>query len=252
MRWHHSFFVLLIWATALEPASAGIIFNRQNNQQGSSNGPKIFRLFKGKNNEPPPNQHHQPTNSMYPHQPAPAVQPNGMDGMVQTLQHSPDAEQRYHAAVQLGKMRPFPPAVSAVLQQAANNDSSMKVRVAAKTALMQQQINGFINDKMQQVPRVNPPTMPRQPTTQEPPLAEPLPAPPASPAPPPRLVPQPAPAVPPSWRGPTTTEPPLAPPAPSSSNYAPRGPVVPTQPPMLRTPPPNWEPMDGPQLIVPK
>jgi hypothetical protein len=154
--------------------------------------------------------------------------------------------------------------VGRALDQAAQKDSSWRVRWQAKSAAQQYHKAGLL---------AGPPSAAGPiPTTSEPPLAEPaLAEPPADPAPPllapPRPLPesrrQPAPAqtYPPAGRGPQPT---LSPygvrlvPAPEAAQplaatpvARPGSPLVPAEPPQLQTPPaPRLD--DGPELNAPR
>jgi hypothetical protein len=165
--------------------------------------------------------------------------------------NDPAAEVRSQAVQTLGKLRPVSQEIGMALEQAEASDSSMKVRMHARTSLWSYHLSGYRSPK--NPPEQKGPTLPNQPanpipgppssTTQEPPLAD---RPPVPPAPPPvRLVPAPVmkPAQPPVLQPPS---PAVARPMPSSP---PPPTLVPTPSPVLVPPPPEDL---GPSLSAPK
>jgi hypothetical protein len=109
----------------------------------------------------------------------PQAYPQIVPTLIDVLRTDSSANVRGRAAESLGKLRPISNQVGNALQQAANSDASNQVRWQARTALTQYQMSGYR------------PIIPGQPTTSEPPLAEPLPARP-QPVPTPKLIPAPA------------------------------------------------------------
>jgi hypothetical protein len=163
---------------------------------------------------------------------------------------------RAEAAHTLGKLRPINQQAGWALEQAAARDSSLRVRLAAKTALMGYYMAGYKGNKK------DPNTMP---TTNEPPLADPTArvSPTPMPAPTVRTA-QPTPSlVQPTRVVPNETPPPpladplplpsLAPsPAPTQSTAPrPMSPLVPTQTPVLE-PAPTGPATEGPSLFMPE
>jgi hypothetical protein len=122
--------------------------------------------------------------------------------LTDALLNDTSASVRNEAASSLGRLRPISPAVGQALEKAVSADASMRVRLTARSALIQYHLNGYrSNTKVGEV---------TAPQTGEPPLA------PVKPVPAPVVPPSPAlvPAKPVS-RGlfgpkPQTTEPPLA------------------------------------------
>lgn len=140
--------------------------------------------------------------------------------LIDVLLHDAKPAVRAEAAASLGKLRPVSQEAGWALEQAVAKDTSMRVRMQARTALLLYRMSGYHSAKVEE---------PRAGQSKEPPLADPGPAPPAvktTTAPPtgPRLVPMPAPSA----------EPPLAPP---------------TMP--VQKPPPAPPTEDGPSLIPP-
>jgi hypothetical protein len=133
---------------------------------------------------------------------------------------------RAEAAQTLGKVRPLQPQIAAALEQSLAKDSSMRVRLQARSSLIQYHWSGVHGEKKPDVVAPAPP--PPRPQTNEPPLAAPesRPAPvnPPASAPTPRSQPSPAPAPMPS-----------SPPPPSRTGSQPL-PVGPMDPPASPTP----------------
>jgi hypothetical protein len=149
---------------------------------------------------------------------------------------------RAEAAHTLGKLRPVNQQAGTALEQAAAKDSSLRVRLAAKTALMGYYMAGFKGT----------PKQPNgAPNTKEPPLADPaVQAPPPQQIPAARSVPPALPVVQPTRAVPAeTVEPPLAAPLAPSVTPRPALPLVPTQPPVLQPAPTSGQ--DGPSLFAP-
>jgi hypothetical protein len=154
------------------------------------------------------------------------------------LQSDSKSAVRAEAAQSLGKLRPISQEAGMALQMAASSDTALRVRLQARTSLIQYQVSGFRS-------KLTGPDL--GPNNQEPPLAAPTETPPQSvptkPTPG-RIVPVPAStsaAKVPLVAPPQTT---VAQPAPASTM---RPPLVPTDPPQLRTPPSD----DGPVLNMP-
>jgi hypothetical protein len=124
----------------------------------------------------------------------PQAYPQIVPTLIDVLRTDSSANVRGQAAESLGKLRPISNQVGNALQQAASSDASNQVRWQARTALTQYQMSGYR------------PIIPGQPTTSEPPLAEPLPARP-QPLPTPKLIPAPAAAKPPIVTRPVQAQP---------------------------------------------
>jgi len=98
--------------------------------------------------------------------------------LIEAVQRDPKPEVRTAAVQSLGKVRPVSQEAGWVIEQALANDSSLKVRMAARTTLWQYQMAGYRSVKGDG-PQLNPPGGPSLATTQEPPLAQPGPPTPA-------------------------------------------------------------------------
>jgi hypothetical protein len=143
--------------------------------------------------------------------------------LIDVLLHDAKPSVRAEAASSLGKLRPVSQKAGWALEQAVAKDSSMRVRMQARTALLLYRMSGYHSAKVEEAPAGQ---------TKEPPLADP--APPTiqgTPAPGNRLTPVPA---------PVTAPVPTAPP-----------PLAPTAAPMPLKPPTAPPTEDGPSLIPP-
>lgn len=100
-----------------------------------------------------------------------AAFPDLIPALIDVLRNDPKPAVRAEAAQSLGKMRPVSPAAGFALEQAVDKDASMRVRVQARSALMQYHWAGYRSPKKGEPPQ-----------TKEPPLAQPEAAPPSAPA----------------------------------------------------------------------
>jgi hypothetical protein len=159
--------------------------------------------------------------------------PNIVPALIDALTTDAKPSVRAEAAQSLSKLRPVTKEAGWALEQAVAKDSSMRVRLQARSALLHYHLAGYHGGKDAVGPTLTP-------QSSEPPLAAPTPSKPAAAtAPPPRLqatpVSQPAKAAPgapavntPSTPQPLPTGPPLVPsetpklkPAPSSGDQGP-------------------------------
>jgi hypothetical protein len=110
--------------------------------------------------------------------------PEIMSAVVDALQNDPGSSVRAEAANTISKLRPISQQAGFALEQTLQSDSSLRVRMAARTTLWHYYLLGYRSTK---------PTDKVQEETEEPPLADPDPKKLAPPAPPP---PKAMPAVP--------------------------------------------------------
>jgi hypothetical protein len=150
--------------------------------------------------------------------------------LIDVLMHDPKPGVRAEAAQSLSKLRPISQQVGWALEQATSKDPSMRVRLQARSALLQYHWAGYHGSK-------EPPLI----QTQEPPLAPPAGKGVPVELPRPRLVPQP----------PSGSQVPAAPAVNTSG-----APPPPSGPPLVPTEPPRLQPLPttqtGPDLDVPK
>jgi hypothetical protein len=216
--------VLLLTPALAAPASAGIIFGKKSKPNPAERVPELLGTVKTDGDE-----HKRAAAAEELRQYDPTAFPDIVPVLIDVLQNDKKPSVRAEAAQSLGKLRPISQQAGQALEQALAKDSSMRVRLQARSALVQYHWSGYRSKKEEPpTPAKDPPHPTKEPplagppvTTKEPPLAPPV----DKPAPP-RLVPQPAPS------GPVVP------------------PLVPTVPPPLKTPPPPSE-EKGPELSPP-
>jgi HEAT repeat protein len=91
--------------------------------------------------------------------------------LVDVAQHDPRPNVRSEALASLAKLRPITAAAGQALEKAAAGDENWRVRLQAKSALMKYHLAGYAPSR----PDGTAPGTPGRVTTQEPPLADPLP-----------------------------------------------------------------------------
>jgi hypothetical protein len=123
--------------------------------------------------------------------------PQILPALVEVLTNDKKPAVRAEAAQSLGKIRPVSQQAGQALEQALSKDTSMRVRLQARTSLLQYHWAGYRSDG-------KPASMPAPPQTKEPPLAAPqTKEPPVAPSPTqPAAKPAPSPATPASPRPP--------------------------------------------------
>jgi hypothetical protein len=155
----------------------------------------------------------------------PAAFPDIVPTLIEALHNDKQTGVRIEAVHSLAKLRPISQVVGEALEQAVAKDSSMRVRLQARSALLQYHWAGY-RSKKNEVPPLK--------STREPPVAAPSGDPPPistqSPAPPPaapqpddasRLRPQPAPPAAPVAPSPSNPPPAAAPKSNPSSSEGP-------------------------------
>jgi hypothetical protein len=219
---------LMLLPIVTGPSRAGIFFNRKKKPTPNDRVPELLAQVKTDGDESK-----RAAAAQELRQYDPAQFPMIVPVLIDVLLTDPKPAVRAEAAQSLGKVRPVSQQGGMALEQALSNDSSMRVRLQARSALLQYHWSGYRSVRKDDL----------VPQTKEPPLApsdpmQPTIAPATLPAEMGRLAPQPAdgsrstsgyrpappapfPAVP---RQPTMIEPPLAPPAaPSAPNPNPGG-----------------------------
>jgi hypothetical protein len=101
----------------------------------------------------------------------PKAFPDLMPSLIDALQNDPSASVRVEAINSLSKLRPISQQVGYALEQVLQNDSSIRVRVAARTTLWQYHLMGYRSGRMPDKGIDQ---------TQEPPVATPMKSPPIS------------------------------------------------------------------------
>jgi hypothetical protein len=205
--------VLLVVALAGSPASAGVFWNRKTKPTPTEYVPELIRILKSDGDE-----HKRCSAAEELRQYDPQQFPDLIPALIEAVFSDKKPAVRAEAVQSLGKLRPVNPAAGGAIEQALAKDSSMRVRLQARSSLMQYRWAGYSakgKDEAQ---------TPTQ--TKEPPLAAEPPAPAA--ANPPRLNTVPA--------------------APVSSPSSPR--PMPVGTPVKRTQP-AAAPSNGPELSPP-
>jgi hypothetical protein len=237
MRWQAILVPLLLIAVAA-PASAGIFFGRKKKPQPTERVPELVTILKADGDE---NKRLEAVDELRGYDPS--AYPMIVPTLIEALLNDRKPAVRAEAAQSLGRMRPVSQEAGQALEQALHNDPSMRVRLQARSSLLQYHWSGYHSSKdappidaatrpdsagpeippaisntnrqpgrltpqptpiLVNKPRTSPITI--RPSTQEPPLApETAPPPPPSPAPssPPASRPLPA--------GPKDASPPPAP-----------------------------------------
>ncbi|HKB39499.1 MAG TPA: HEAT repeat domain-containing protein [Gemmataceae bacterium] len=271
MKWQ-SILALVTTAAALAtPAQAGILFGKKKPAPVDPNQrvPELLDIVKTS-----PDEHKRAQAAEELRKYDPQAFPDMVPVLIDVLANDPKPSVRVEAVQTLGKLRPISPPVGQALEQAVAKDTSMRVRLQARSSLLQYHWSGYRTPKKDASP----------PQTKEPPLAPPLPgelpapaqavqpvAPPVarpaaaigppviSPTPPSRSVQPPVtapgespPPVMVTPAGPMTD--PSVPvirmtPVPAGARPLPLGPVNPTPMPVAPNPPPA--PTQGPDLTLP-
>jgi hypothetical protein len=216
------FLILVLLPTLTAPASAGVFFGKKKKPNPGDRVPELLVTVKTDGDE---NKRARAAEEL--RQFDAAGHPEVVPILIDVLLNDKKPAVRAEAAQSLGKLRPVSQEAGQALEQALAKDPSMRVRLQARSALLQYHWSGYRSASKKDAP---PPF-----ESKEPPLAEAGPQlAPASMAPAPaRLTPQPAPA-------PTPVPvPALAPPpalTPSGARPLPVGPSQPASGPDLNGP----------------
>lgn len=215
-RWLVIIFLVVPLAAMLTgPSRAGIIFGRKKDKiDPKTRVPELIATLKN-DRDADRRMHAAEELRNY----DPAAYPEIVPALVTAIQGDAKSGVRLEAAVSLGKIRPVNQAAGEALERAVSTDASMRVRLQARSTLMQYHWAGYRNGKASDIP----------------PLAPPKDAPKGGEILPPAVRTTPATTTP--SRFPSTTEPPLAP-------------VEPTPKPVLR-PVPMPTPTEARPLPMP-
>jgi hypothetical protein len=183
--------VLLLLPLLASSVPAGIIFGKKSKPNPAERVPELLGTVKTDGDE-----HKRATAAEELRQYDPTQFPDIVPVLIDVLLNDKKPSVRAEAAQSLGKLRPISQQAGQALEQALAKDSSMRVRLQVRSALVQYHWSGYRSKKEEPpAPGKDPP-----PQTKEPPLAapgtstkEPPLAPPAAKPPLPRIVPQPAP-----------------------------------------------------------
>jgi hypothetical protein len=160
--------------------------------------------------------------------------------LIDVLINDPKPAVRTSAAQSLGKLRPVSLEVGWALEQALAKDPSMRVRLQARTSLLQYHWAGY-KSPGKDGPVIESKEPPLAPADREPTI-NPI------PAPPPRIMPSPA--TPPKGK-PVPPPPPVSSAPPSVRPLPSRPSLTPAEPPLLQPAPPSTPRSEGPELGLP-
>jgi hypothetical protein len=263
-------FILLVLIPALSPSvHAGIIFGRKKEKPDPKQRvPELVTILKS-DKDSDKRAHAADELRTFDSTQFPEIIP----ALIDAVQNDPTPSVRVEAVQSLGKLRPVSQVVGEILEQALAKDASMRVRLQARSTLLQYHWAGYRSGKKTDMPPLNPThdpgpvesrkyPPPIDTTTSKPPVipriltspfgskSAPMPKGPGSPAPTTPATNAPGSPVPPNV---TTKEPPLAPPVAPPPQLTPTRPSTPAAPPAAppATPPaPPAAPAadDGPKL----
>lgn len=226
--------VVLCTLLSNQPAAAGIFFTKKTKPTPAERVPELIKTLRSDGDE-----HKRCAAAEELRQYDPAQFPEMIPALIDALMNDSKPAVRADAAQTLGKLRPVNQVAGAALEQASAKDASMRVRLQARSSLLQYRWAGY-SPKPKEEPAAQ---------SKEPPLAPEAP-PPAQPVQS-RLVPVPA-TVPVPSGGPKPL--PLGPAGQTSSPVPVKAPVqagtVPAAPVSLNKPPKPVE-EQGPELTPP-
>jgi hypothetical protein len=183
MMWQRILALVTTAALLAPPVQAGLIFGKKKAApiDPKQRVPELLGVVKAS-----PDEHKRSQAAEELRKYDPQAFPDLVPVLLDVLINDPKPSVRIEAAQTLGKLRPISQAVGQALEQALARDTSMRVRLQARSSLLQYHWSGYRSPKKD----VNPP-----PQTKEPPLASGLPA--AAPAsvPPPQETLAPVPSA---------------------------------------------------------
>jgi hypothetical protein len=185
MRWFHIYLVFLTVMVFALPAPAGIIFGKKNKPNPTQRVPELIVTVKTDKDE---SKRAAAAEELREYDPAGFK--DIVPVLIDVLLNDPKASVRSEAADSLGKIRPVTQEAGWALEQALAKDSSMRVRLQARYALLSFYWHGYHGTKGKEVQVIpskeGPPLLPPGPVAGTKSLAPPAPAPtpaPASPTP---------------------------------------------------------------------
>jgi hypothetical protein len=136
----------LVIATTTSPATAGI-FSRKPKANPAERVPELLLQLKGHADEAERSNAAEELRQF-----DPKSHPEIMSGLIGAISKDASPAVRAEAASSLGKLRPISQQAGYALEQAQNNDGSIRVRMAARQALFQYHLVGYRSGR----PDVNP------------------------------------------------------------------------------------------------
>jgi hypothetical protein len=155
--------VVPVWLTS--PAAAGWIFHRQAKPEPAKRVPALITTLKTDPDEKKRSAAAQELRSF-----DPAAFPDIIPVLIEAAQADPKAGVRMEAVNSLAKLRPVSQQVGQVLEQVVEKDTSMRVRLHARSLLVQYHLSGYRSPKNVEGPALGTPPGVK---TEEPPLADP-------------------------------------------------------------------------------
>lgn len=156
--------VPLILAGMVAPASAGIFFNKRPKANPAERVPTLIATAKTD-----PEEKKRAAAAAELREFDPAAYPEIIPVLIDLVQNDAKPGVRLEAVQSLAKLRPVSQQVGFALEQAADQDKSLRVRLQARSSLLQYHLAGYRSPKKDEIPAA-----PSGPKTEEPPLASPL------------------------------------------------------------------------------
>jgi hypothetical protein len=146
-------FVLLVLIPVLTPSvHAGILFGRKKDKPDPKQRvPELVMILKS-DKDSDKRSHAAVELRTY----DPAQFPEIIPALIEAVQNDPKPGVRVEAVQSLGKLRPVSQVVGEALEQALAKDSSMRVRLQARSTLLQYHWAGYHSGKKSDVPPLNP------------------------------------------------------------------------------------------------
>jgi len=201
MKWQRILALVTTAAALATPAQAGFFFGKKKTPVDPNQ--RVPELLAAVKTSPDEHKRTQAAEELRKYDPQ--AFPDIVPVLIEVLASDPKPSVRVEAVQTLGKLRPITPAVGQALEQALAKDTSMRVRLQARSSLLQYHWSGYRTPKKD----ANPPQ------TGEPPLAPPLPGDSAAPSQ------QPQPVAPSGTRPAAAIGPPVSSPMPRSRSEQP-------------------------------
>jgi hypothetical protein len=153
--------IIAMFVLAAQTATAGVFFNRHPKTNANDQVPVLIGTVKTD-----PDDHKRSTAAQQLRDYDPAAHPEVVPILIDVAQHDPKPGVRSEAVQSLAKLRPISQEAGQAIEQVAEHDASLRVRLQAKTALWQYKLNGYHTLDKKDVPSPSA-------TSNEPPLADP-------------------------------------------------------------------------------
>ena len=161
MRWRRLWLIVTVLALSAAPGSAGIIFNRKPKPNPAERVPQLVYQLKTDKDDDKRAQAAEELRNF-----DAAAYPEIVNALVEAALGDPKPKVRSEAVQSLGKIRPISQRAGWALEQAAANDSAIRVQVQARSALVTYRMSGYRSANGE------PPPEGRTLKTEEPPLAD--------------------------------------------------------------------------------